>query len=153
MQRGFRDFIASAAGVIVILGVWVMGSHWAQAAGSGEIPEVYQNKTMPEGWWTDSEVIAEGKKIYNGKVVSAAICFACHGRDGKPVMRGVPDFRDPGVMSGKTAGQLYWRIAEGVPRTAMMAWKNKLSEKQIWKVIAYLHTYSHGGKGMAHAHP
>ena len=150
MQRGFWGAIAILMSVI---GFSVMLGPSIQAEGTDEIPEVYQNKTMPEGWWTDSEVIAEGKKIYNGKVVSAAICFACHGRDGKPVMRGVPDFRDPGVMSGKTARQLYWRISEGIPRTAMMAWKNKLSEKQIWKVIAYLHTYSHGGKGTTHAHP
>ena len=150
MKRGFWGVIAI---VMSVIGFSVMGGPSIPAASPGEIPEVYQNKKMPEGWWTNPDVLAEGKKIYNGKVVSAAVCSACHGRDGKPLMRGVPNFRDSGVMNERSAGFLYWRVAEGVSRTAMMAWKIKLTEKQIWKVIAYLHTFSHEGKGAVHSHP
>jgi len=31
----------------------------------------------------------------------------------------------------------YWRISEGVPMTSMEPWAKKLSEAEIWKVVAY----------------
>jgi leucyl aminopeptidase len=44
----------------------------------------------------------------------------------------------------------FWRVAEGVPKTTMKAWKSFLSEEQIWKVIAFIHQFSHGGKPSEH---
>jgi hypothetical protein len=32
----------------------------------------------------------------------------------------------------------------------MKAWKSFLSEEQIWKVIAFAHQFSHGGKLSEH---
>ena len=40
----------------------------------------------------------------------------------------------------------FWRVNEGVPKTKMKPWKTKLTEEEIWKVIAYERTF--GLKGM-----
>jgi hypothetical protein len=36
----------------------------------------------------------------------------------------------------------FWRVNEGVTGTKMKAWKSKLSEDAIWKVIAYESTFA-----------
>ena len=133
----------------------------AAAAASGQtpkepmldkIPKEYQDKHMPAGGWTDAKRIAEGKKIYDGMVNPEAVCAACHGRDGKPLLTGTRDLRDAAYVNKMTDSYMYWRVAEGVPMTAMTPWKEKLKEEEIWKVIAYTHTFSHGGKAEEHKH-
>jgi hypothetical protein len=42
--------------------------------------------------------------------------------------------------------QWFWRINEGVKGTKMKAWKSKLAEDQIWKVIAFEATFGLNGK-------
>ena len=116
------------------------------------IPKDYQDKHMPQGWWTDPKVIAEGKKIYEGMANPEVVCAACHGRDGKPLLTGARDLRDAQYVNKMTDSYMYWRVTEGVPLTPMTPWKEKLKEEQIWKVIAYAHTFSHGGKAEEHIH-
>lgn len=117
-----------------------------------KIPKEYQDKHMPQGWWTDPKVIAEGKKIYEGMVNPEVVCAACHGRDGKPLLTGTRDLRDSAYVNKMTDSYMFWRVSEGVPLTPMTPWKDKLKEDQIWKVIAYSHTFSHGGKAEEHIH-
>ena len=33
---------------------------------------------------------------------------------------------------------LYWRISEGKPGTSMVAWKNILTEEQIWQAVSFI---------------
>jgi mono/diheme cytochrome c family protein len=35
---------------------------------------------------------------------------------------------------------LFWRIYEGKPGTAMVAWKGILTDEQIWQVISFIRT-------------
>ena len=117
-----------------------------------KIPKEYQDKHMPQGWWTDPSVIAEGKKIYEGMANPEVVCAACHGRDGKPLLTGTRDIRDGAYVNKMTDSYMFWRVAEGVPLTPMTPWREKLKEEQIWKAIAYSHTFSHGGKAEEHNH-
>jgi len=39
-----------------------------------------------------------------------------------------------------------WRISEGVPNTKMKAWKSKLSEDDIWKLVLFTASYGMPGK-------
>lgn len=117
-----------------------------------KIPEEYRDKRMPKGWWTDPKVIAEGKEIFEGKVDAQVFCFVCHGLDGKPMLPEARDMRDASYVSKMPDRYWYWRISEGVPNTQMPAWKGKLTEDQIWKVMAYEHHFSHGGKAEEHIH-
>ena len=107
------------------------------------VPADYADKHMPAGWWTDTNIIEEGRQIY-----SQEGCRSCH-KDGKPVKSG-GGLRDPKNTSRFSDSYWFWRVAEGVPKTSMKAWKSYLSEEQIWQVIAFVHQFSHGGKPSEH---
>jgi len=108
---------------------------------------------MPEGWWTDPDIIAKGKDIYEGKTNPEVNCSACHGRDGKPVLTGAADFRDPALVASLSDSEWYDKVANGVPGTAMTPWKDKLTPEQIWQVIAYQNTCHTGGQPEVHQNP
>jgi formylglycine-generating enzyme required for sulfatase activity len=108
-----------------------------------QVPADYADKHMPAGWWTDTNVIEEGRQIY-----SAEGCRSCH-KDGRPVKSG-GGLRDQKNIRRFSDSYWFWRVAEGVPKTTMKAWKSYLSEEQIWQVIAFVHQFSHGGKPSEH---
>ncbi len=114
------------------------------------VPAEYADKHMPAGGWTDPKAIEEGAKIYSGESNPVVNCGSCHGKDGQPVKKGARDLRDPKNTGRFSDSFWYWRIAEGVPKTKMKAWKSLLSEEQIWQVMAFEHQFSHGGKPSEH---
>lgn len=129
------------------------------------VPKAYADKHMPKGWWTDPKIIAEGKKIfetvhleftYKRKTVKVdegcATCHAINKKKDRPKQRGANDFRSKKRMNRFSDRYWFWRISEGVRKTKMPSWKKKLSEEEIWKVIAYEHTWSHGNKPAVHDH-
>ncbi len=109
-------------------------------------PAEYADKHMPEGYWNNPEVIAEGKAIFTGAQNIDVNCASCHGKDGKPVKAGARDFRRTEQMMLYSDAQWFWRVSEGVKGTKMKAWKTKLSEEERWKVIAYEATFGLNGK-------
>lgn len=116
------------------------------------VPAGYADKHIPEGWWTDEKVVSAGKELYEGKQNIDVNCAACHGMNGMPVLTGTRDLRDATRVNKLSDSYMFWRVAEGVPDTAMTPWKEKLSEEEMWQVIAYAHTFSHGGKAEEHKH-
>lgn len=111
---------------------------------------------MPNGWWTDPQMIEAGRKIFqegflldDGKIQK---CANCHGQDAKPSLKDALDFRKSEVVDRFTDSYWFWRVSEGVPRTKMRAWGRYLTEAQRWQVIAYEHRFSHGGKAATHDH-
>jgi formylglycine-generating enzyme required for sulfatase activity len=114
------------------------------------VPAAYADKHMPSGWWTDPKVIQEGKDIYFGEAHPLVACTSCHGQDGRPVQSG-GGLRDQNNTSRFSDSYWYWRVAEGIPKTSMVPWKALLSEEEIWKVIAFIHTFSHKGKPSEHS--
>jgi len=119
------------------------------------VPDEYKGKKMPSGWWTDPKMIEAGQAIYEGKTNPEVVCAECHGSDGQPTRkgRGARDLRNAKNMNRFTEEYWFWRISEGVSKTKMQGWKNLLTEEQRWQVMAYEHTFSHGGKAEPHEHP
>ena len=109
-------------------------------------PPEYADKHMPEGYWTDADVIEEGRQIFIGAQNIDVNCASCHGKDGKPVKAGARDFRRTEHMQLYSDSQWFWRVSEGVKGTKMKAWKTKLSEEERWKVIAYERNFGLKGK-------
>ena len=101
---------------------------------------------MPDGGWTDPKMIARGKEVYTGKVSKKVKCAKCHGVKGKPKAKGARDFRKAANMEKFSDTYWFFRIADGVPKTLMKGWLGKISEDDIWAVMAYENTFSHGGK-------
>jgi putative heme-binding domain-containing protein len=81
---------------------------------------------------SDPKIIATGKDIF-ARSCSAGYCHGKEGRSGRgPRLRG----RD------WDKNYLFEVTLEGVPSSSMPAWKDKLSENEIWSVVAYILTLS-----------
>lgn len=102
-----------------------------------------------------SEVIEQGKSVYNGK----GGCVTCHGIDGdgkgpgavsmNPAPR---NFQHHGFWRHRTEGEVFWAIKYGSPGTAMIAFGSVLSDEEIWALIQYERTFAgkHGPGMMGH---
>jgi len=109
-------------------------------------PPEYADKHMPDGYWGNEEIIAQGKDIFIGKENIDVNCASCHGKDGKPLKAGARDFRKGEHMAKFSDAQWFWRVSEGIKGTKMKAWKSKLSEDDRWKVIAWESTFGLKGQ-------
>lgn len=87
------------------------------------------------------EIIAEGKKIFEGK----GTCFNCHGKSGKgdgPAGKvlnpGPRDFTNCKFHKKRKDGEMFWVIKNGSPGTGMVPLiPSAITEEEAWKVIAY----------------
>lgn len=87
------------------------------------------------------EIIAEGKKIFEGK----GTCFNCHGKSGKgdgPAGKvlnpGPRNFTNCKFHKKRKDGELFWVIKNGSPGTGMVPLiPSAITEEEAWKVIAY----------------
>lgn len=104
-----------------------------------EPPAEYANKVNP--------LARDARAIENGRNTFLVYCASCHGEKGMgdgPVAASLNP--RPRQLAGHAMelsdAYLYWRIAEGGMRepfmSAMPAWKDALSEQQIWEIIAFL---------------
>ncbi|MEO8324422.1 MAG: c-type cytochrome [Nitrospirota bacterium] len=120
------------------------------------IPAEYVGVHMPEDWWNNESILNEGRQLYLGVSKPGVNCAQCHGETGEPVRTGALNFRNASAMREYSDSQLLWRISEGVPLSTMGAFKDKLSQDEIWKVIAFVSSlgmdglrYDPGTKGWA----
>jgi mono/diheme cytochrome c family protein len=72
--------------------------------------------------------------------------MVCHGDAGRGsgpyrafIQPGPPDFGD-GSYGDYTDADYFWRISEGVPWSAMPAWKIHYGEEDRWKLVHYIRT-------------
>jgi mono/diheme cytochrome c family protein len=106
----------------------------AQAQEPRRDPEA-RNLKNPEP--QNAESVEAGKKLYQRH------CAACHGPNGKgdggmALSGGEPsDLTDDAWDHGSTDGEIFVVIRDGVSAD-MLAYKEKLTEKQIWQVVNYI---------------
>ncbi len=86
---------------------------------------------------SNAESIEAGKKLYQRH------CASCHGPQGKgdgslALAGGTPsDLTDDVWDFGSTDGEIFVAIRDGVSAD-MLAYKEKLNDKQIWQVVNYI---------------
>lgn len=91
----------------------------------------------------DREAVEAGKKLYTRH------CAACHGPQGKgdgsmALAGGTPsNLTDDKWDHGSTDGEIFVAIRDGTSPD-MEAYKEKLSEKEIWQVVTFVRSL--GGK-------
>ncbi|MBL8051194.1 MAG: c-type cytochrome [Anaerolineales bacterium] len=99
------------------------------------VPASYADLTNP----LSADAASAGEKIFQSN------CATCHGSgghgDGPAGAALNPPPKDLSVLQVQVSdGYLFWRISEGSPGTAMVAWRGILSEEQIWQLTAYIRT-------------
>lgn len=78
----------------------------------------------------DSNIIAAGKKVYDGQ------CASCHLADGGGMIG--PNLVDEFWLHGGGIQDIYHTIEVGVPEKGMISWKGVLSPEQIKDVAFYI---------------
>ena len=125
-----RRWLALLLSVFVVAGLW-LAPYAQEPRGNAEA----QKLKNPEPK-TDESVEA-GKKLYQ------RFCASCHGPQGKgdgahALAGGTPsDLTDDTWDYGSTDGEIFVTIRDGVSAD-MQAYKEKLSEKQIWQIVNYI---------------
>jgi thiosulfate dehydrogenase len=83
--------------------------------------------------------LIEGAKIYRER------CVECHGLPGgtpSAISKGMypapPQFFERKVMGNELVGQDYWIVANGIRLTGMPAYRQSLSEEQLWQVSQFI---------------
>lgn len=93
------------------------------------------------------------RDVLSGRVIYSTICIRCHGADGKGggAMKFAPpvaDLTSPAIQ-GKLDARLFKSVHDGKPNTAMGAWRESLSDDEIWDALAYVRTLApEGADGM-----
>lgn len=73
----------------------------------------------------------------SGQQIFEKNCMVCHGKTGKPTIVGPPDF-SKGERMDKPIEVLILSIKNGIPKTIMPAWGNKLKEDEILSALYYI---------------
>ena len=112
------------------------------------IPIAYEKLENP---FRVSDPAMLAQYIEEGRILYQINCRPCHGTKGDgegPLARGYrlkpADFTDPGTIATVVEAYSFWRIKEGAAGlpaeaspwdSAMPAWKDELTDDQIWKTI------------------
>ena len=99
----------------------------------------------------DLNVFQPERDVVSGQVLYSTICTRCHGIDGKGngQMKFTPpvaDLTSPAVQ-GKLDARLFKSVHDGKPNTAMGAWREALTDDEIWDALTYIRTLAPGGVG------
>jgi cytochrome c553 len=87
--------------------------------------------------WTSAEQVVAGYCAYETH------CVACHGAAGiarKPWVSGLEP-QPPYLLDATqrfTPAELFWIAKNGIKMTGMPAWRDSLSDQEIWNIVAWL---------------
>ena len=87
--------------------------------------------------------LQEEKLVENGAALYRAHCEHCHGGPGvapAPFALGMTPTPVPLVHTARAwrPQDVFWVVKEGIKMTGMPAWKYRMSDEEIWAVVAYL---------------
>lgn len=126
--------LALTFSIFIIAALWLTHQAEAQEKGQSRNAEARKLKNpLPN----DSESVEAGKKLYQRH------CASCHGAGAKgdggmSLSGGTPsDLTDETWDYGSTDGEIFVAIRDGVSAD-MLAYKEKLNEKQIWQIVTFL---------------
>ena len=92
--------------------------------------------TLTNPFEGDRDAIATGAQIY-----VSYNCIDCHGADGSGAMG--PSLQDGRWRFGGSPGEVFESIYQGRPE-GMPAWGGRISEEQLWMLVAYVRSLSAG---------
>jgi mono/diheme cytochrome c family protein len=139
--------MSRSAALIISLGL-------ALAAGLAAAPVPEAGQSTAAGWQlppdadtkkspltVDDKVLATGKTVFKNK------CSKCHGTSGigdgpdaDPDAREKMDLTAAKAADRNTDGVVFYKVMNGRRRPKMPAFKEELTEQQVWSVVAYVQT-------------
>jgi mono/diheme cytochrome c family protein len=109
----------------------------AQTSRTWTLGEDAETKKNPIA--ADEQTLAAGRALYKDK------CARCHGPgglgdgpDGDPELQ--MDLTDPKRAARNPDGVVFYKILNGRGRPKMPAFKDELSEQQVWTIVTYVQT-------------
>jgi mono/diheme cytochrome c family protein len=87
--------------------------------------------------------LADAARIARGFALYRAHCQQCHGGPGvapEPFALGMTPAPVPLVHTARVwpPAEVFWVVKEGIKMTGMPAWKYRMSEEDMWAVVAFL---------------
>jgi mono/diheme cytochrome c family protein len=90
-------------------------------------------KAQPDGYdyqWTENPFAGDAEEIADGQRLYKNTCYICHLDNGG---------RGPDLKKSKLVDTAFIRIVrEGRKGTQMPAWREKLTEEEMWKIYAFI---------------
>jgi mono/diheme cytochrome c family protein len=145
--------IAAAAGLILAVGgafAFVKSGLYDVAASypHSKLTEWLTHETMIHSVRRHAALITGAPSFSAGQVVAGfcqyeAHCVACHGAAAVAREQWVSGMEPAppyllDVQQRFTQPQLFWIVKNGIKMTGMPAWKNEMSDAEIWDVVAWL---------------
>jgi mono/diheme cytochrome c family protein len=92
--------------------------------------------------------LGAAEQIERGLGLFRTHCVQCHGAPGvapEPFALGLTPLATPLQRSGleRTPAELYWMVKHGMKMTAMPAWEFRMSEDELWAVVAFVQRLPH----------
>ena len=126
-------FIIVSLGALMLMGCGMSATQAVQTP--APVPAEFAGATNPFG----VEAAAEGAELFS------ANCELCHGPqghgDGVAGQSLEPQPKNLATLQATVGDDfLFWRIHEGKPATAMVAWNGILTDEQIWQIVSFIRT-------------
>lgn len=88
--------------------------------------------------WTENPFAGDEEEIADGQRLYKNTCYICHLENGG---------RGPNLKKSKLVDTAFIRIVrEGRKGTQMPAWREKLTEEEMWKIYAYIRAQAEAAK-------
>ena len=122
------------------------------AAKASSVPETGQNPAAgwqlpPDADTKKSPLTVDDKVLATGKAVFKDKCTKCHGDrgigdgpDADPDAREKMDLTAAKGADRNPDGVVFYKVQNGRRRPKMPAFKEELTEQQVWSVVAYVQT-------------
>ena len=138
--------------VIAVMSLAAAGA--AALAGADQKPQPEKPASSASGWQlapdadtkknpltVDEKVLATGRTIFKDK------CAKCHGSSGlgdgpdaDPDHQEHMNLTDPKFADKNSDGVVFYKVSNGRRRPKMPAFKEELTEQQVWAVVSYAQT-------------
>ena len=142
-RNGEWQRFAQSAGFLGVLVVVSLGIGYTIAPNIPTPPVPLTARFAQNPTPDNPATVAAGRALYQ------ANCVVCHGAkglgDGAAAQTLNPKpFNLQVHVPQHAPGELFYWVGEGIPFTAMPAWKDKLSETERWEIIRYLQALAAG---------
>jgi len=139
---------------LIVTAVLILSSASVLAGSPGDltprVPPAHleKAKSFHNPFPPSADIIAKGKKLYEGK----ALCAACHGFEGAGGTSGgrstpfgaqqPTNFADAAWQAARTDGEIFWVLNHGSHGTDMAPYMPLyLSEDQVWHIVTYIRMF------------